>query len=112
MKNVSNSLKSSNTFSDCNHLEYINLSSFQNIDHNMFKGIKSNPTIQVNELISNEINYIFYVNLNITINIIIISNDSNNEFIKGSNEKYKDCSDIIKKNCATCNNGYYFIFTI
>ena len=97
MKNISRSLISNSTFSDREHLEYINLSSFQNIDHNMFKGIKSNPTIQANELIINEINYIFYVNLNITINIIIEKNDSNNECIKGSKEKYKDCSDIVKK---------------
>ena len=29
---------------------------------------------------------------------------------RGNDDKCKDCSIIIKKNCATCNNGYYLPF--
>ena len=76
----------------------------------MFDGIKSNPIIYANELISNDLNYIFHILLNITINLIIENKDSNNECLKGSNEKCKDCSSIIKQNCATCNEGYYLPF--
>ena len=107
MKNLSNSLETNNTFLDCENLEYINLSSFQNVNDKMFEGIKSKPTIQANELISNDIINIFQIKFNIKINIIIIENNSNSECIRGSNEKCKDCSSTIKKNCATCNDGYY-----
>ena len=107
MKNLSNSLETNNTFLDCENLEYINLSSFQNVNDKMFEGIKSKPTIQANELISNSIKNIFQIKFNININIIIIENNLTNECIRGSNEKCRDCSSTIKKNCATCNDGYY-----
>ena len=107
MKNISNSLETNNIFLDCENLEYINLSSFQNVNDKMFEGIKSKPTIQANELISNDIINIFQIKFNIKINIIIITNNSNSECIRGSDEKCKDCSSTIKKNCATCNDGYY-----
>ena len=110
MKNISEFLTSNNSFIDCENLKFINLSSFQNINNNMFLGIKSNPTIQANELIFNDLYYIFHIILKITINIIVTTNESNNECIRGNDDKCKDCSIIIKKNCATCNNGYYLPF--
>ena len=97
MKNISEFLESNNSFIDCENLKFINLSSFQNINKNMFLGIKSNLTIQANELIFNDLNYIFNINLNITINIILATNESNNECIRGNDDKCKDCSIILKK---------------
>ena len=61
-------------------------------------------------MIFNDLNYIFHINLKITINIILATNESNNECIRGNDNKCKDCSIILKKNCATCNNGYYLPF--
>jgi len=110
MKNISKLLDSNYIFADCENLQLINLSSLQNINKNMFLGLKSNLTIQANELISNELKYIFHINLNITINIIIKTINESNDCIKGSDDKCKECSTIIKKNCATCNDGFYLPF--
>ena len=110
LKNTSKYLKMNNIFCDCENLEYINLSSLQNVDDNMFKGFKSKPTIYANDLISNKLDYIFHISLNLTINIIVTFNNSNNDCIKGKEEKCKDCSIYFKKQCATCNDGYYLPF--
>ena len=107
MKNISELLESNNCFIDCENLKFINLSSFHKINNKMFLGIKSNPTIQANELIYNDLYYIFHFNLNKTVNITITTNNSNNECVRGNDKKCKDCSIIFKKNCATCNKGYY-----
>ena len=98
MKNISKYLESNNTFMDCENLKNINLSTFQNINKNMFLGIKSNPTIQANELISNDLNYVFNINLNITINIIISTKESNNE-LKGMKINVKIVALLSKKLC-------------
>jgi hypothetical protein len=52
----------------------------------MFLGIKSKPIIQANELIFNDLKYIFYYNLNITIDIVVTTNESNNECIRGNDD--------------------------
>jgi len=90
MKNISKSLESNYTFADCENLQSINLSSFQNINKNIFLGLKSKLTIQANELISNELKYIFHINLNITINFIIKTRYESNDCIKGSEDKCKE----------------------
>ena len=110
LNNTSNLEDTSNTFLGCENLESINLTTFQNIGENMFRGIKSTPSISANELISNDISNIFFINFNIKINITIIINFPTNECEKGDGEKCKTCSYIVNKNCLTCNNGYYLPF--
>jgi len=97
MKNISELLESNNCFIECENLKFINLSSFHKINNNMFLGLKSIPTIEANELIYNDLYYIFHFNLNKAVNITITTNESNNECAKGNDEKCKDCSNIFKK---------------
>ena len=60
-------------------------------------------------LISNKINEIFKKQYNIQINIII-TYDSSITCQIGDKEKCKSCSNKIKSNCLTCNEGYYLPF--
>ena len=109
INNMSNIEEASNTFSGCENLESINITTFQNIKDGMFNNIKSTPTIIANEYISNDITKIFF-NINIKINIIIVIIEPRNECNLGDGEKCKTCSKINKKNCLTCNSGYYLPF--
>ena len=58
-------------FSECDKLEILNISSFEKVDENMFKGIKSKPNIISNQYtsisISNIFKFLFDININITI---------------------------------------------
>ena len=56
---TTNLVNMGNLFSGCNKLETINLSSFNNINNDIFNGIKSKPDIIANDLISNDISKIF-----------------------------------------------------
>ena len=104
--NTTNLKETDKIFSGCSKLETIDLSSFNNINNNIFNGITSIPNIIANYLISNEINEIFKKLYNIQINIIIIY-DSSKPCQIGEKEKCKSCSNKIKSNCLTCNEGYY-----
>ena len=96
-----------NIFSGCNHLETINLSSFNKVNSNIFNGIQSKPSIIANKYISDELYNIFYNLFSVKINIIIVINDEAKNCTIGENEKCKSCSEKIKSNCLTCNEGYY-----
>ena len=110
LKNTSKLEETRNTFIGCYNLETINLTTFQNIKEDMFNGIKSTPTIIANEYISNSISNIFFNIFNIKINIIIEIIIPIRECDIGDGEKCKICSNINKKNCLTCNDGYYLPF--
>ena len=110
LNNTSKLEETRNTFIGCDSLETINLTTFQNIKEDMFIGIKSVPTIIANEYISNSISNIFFTIFNIKINIIIEIIIPIKECDIGDAEKCKTCSNINKKNCLTCNDGYYLPF--
>ena len=67
-----NSLNAKGIFSECDKLEIINISSFEKVDEDMFKGIKSLPNIISNQYASISISNIFQILFNININITII----------------------------------------
>ena len=104
--NTTNLKEMDTIFSGCNKLETIDLSSFKNIKNKIFYGITTIKNIIANYLISNEINEFFKKNYNIQINIIIID-DSSTTCQIGEKEKCKSCSNKIKSNCLSCNEGYY-----
>ena len=72
-----NSLNAKGIFSECDKLEIINISSFEKVDEDMFKGIKSLPNIISNQYASISISNIFQILFNININITIIEDKKN-----------------------------------
>ena len=106
-----NILNTKGIFSECDKLEIINISSFEKVDESMFEGIKSKPNIISNQYASKSISNIFQYLFNININITIIENkeihNRTDKCIIGENEKCKECSRTIPENCLTCNKGFY-----
>jgi surface protein len=93
-------------FEGCENINSINISSFPNIENDAFNGINSKVNVISNERISNQLAKLSLNNLNININILIISFVSKSCEI-GKNEKCKECSSLFKGNCLSCNEGYY-----
>ena len=81
-------------FSECSNLENINISSFEKVDENMFEGIKSKPNIISNQYVSTSISNIFQYLFNININITIVENrkkfNKTDKCDIGEKEKCKD----------------------
>ena len=106
-----NTLNTKGIFSECDKLEIINISSFEKVDESMFEGIKSKPNIISNQYASISISNIFQYLFNININITIIENKKSDnrteKCVLGEKEKCKECNRAITGNCLTCNKGYY-----
>ena len=106
-----NSLNAKGIFSECDKLEIINISSFEKVDEDMFKGIKSLPNIISNQYASISISNIFQILFNININITIIEDKKNynktEKCFLGEKEKCAECNNAIPGNCLICNKGYY-----
>ena len=106
-----NTMNTKGIFSQCDKLEIINISSFDKVEESMFEGIKSKPNIISNQYASMSITNIFQYMFNININITIIENkkvyNRTDKCVIGENEKCKECSRVFPGNCLTCNKGYY-----
>ena len=104
-------LNTKGIFSECDKLESINISSFEKVEENMFEGIKSMPNIISNQYASISISNIFQYLFNININITIVEStkkfNKTEKCIIGEKEKCKECNRALPGNCLTCNKGYY-----
>ena len=100
--NTTNLVYMKNIFSGCQKLGTINLASFNKINGNFFDGIQSTPNIIANEFISNNISDSFDKLFSVKVSI-----EYRPDCLIGENEKCKTCNTISKKQCGTCNEGYF-----